>query len=87
MDDSNEELDEYTLGTKMSVVTIVLDSEKEAPEVFLDDVSPIVALALFRSIVETLEQCLPTPTINYKNEIIASEFYSDDDYLDDDADQ
>ena len=61
------------LGTGMTVISIVIDKAKDAPEIDLGDCPPVLAISIFQQAIEALEQIMPIPTITYNGSVIASE--------------
>jgi hypothetical protein len=75
------------LGTGLTIITIVIDEAKEAPEIDLSDCPPVVAINIFQQAIEALQSRMPIPTIKYNGYVVASEVtYGWDDDDEDDED-
>ena len=75
-------MDESEFFPNMQIMTVVIDEGDQPHRVDLGDVPPHVAAAVFRSIVESLEELILPPVITYKGDTIfdvAFEFMDDDD--------
>lgn len=69
------------LGTGLTVISIVIDRAKEAPEIDLGDCPPVLAVSIFQQAIEALQAGMPIPTITYNGYVVASEvsYMLDDD--------
>jgi hypothetical protein len=67
----NDEL-EYMQGiSDMHIITIVFDEEGyDAPKLDLGDTSPLVAIALLQSAIETLQMLVPPVDVSYKGMLV-----------------
>lgn len=68
-------MDDPSLDTGISVITIVLDDAKIMPEVHLDQCPPELAVVIFSKAIEALKEVMPRPTVSYNGNIIYSDFY------------
>lgn len=75
-------MDEYDLGTGMTIITIILEDDVE-PKIDLDGCHPLVAANIFRLAAEMLESMTIRPTISTLGQVIATDdsfiFFEDDD--------
>lgn len=63
----------------ISVITVVFDSDVDAPKIDLGTVPPQIAVVVFSKAIEALEALIPGPTIVYDDEVVYSEFILPDD--------
>lgn len=75
MDEDNsgkDELEDYMQGiSDMHIITIVFDEEGyDAPKLDLGDTSPLVAIALLQSAIETLQMLVPPVDVSYKGMLV-----------------
>jgi len=64
--------DEYDLGTGMIVISIVLEPGRP-PQIELDGCNPCVALQIFKSAAELLDENILRPTIYSTGQLVAAD--------------
>ena len=67
----------------IKIITIVIDPQKDRPEIDLDSCTIEEAIAIFSKAAEILDMEIPPPKIIQNGEVVSDIFYSWDDFDED----